>query len=403
MERSQPGSTAFVVVGDNGISEELKRKYPQAVYIPIPKPFVFAKAVNLMANAAGQYLTQIRDDNQKDYIGPDLLVLNDDCEVESIHWLHMIQQALSLPTHQAYGMLSLEINGGVGNDEQKFTHQNPDGLTEVEKPLMFVAVVIRNECWQQVGPLDERFVGYGFDDNDYNVRVKAAGFKCGVMGAARVKHGMGGYPHSSSYARIYGQAEWNRLYEMNGRLLKHKYGVKEVSNRLCLNIGCGDQPKASEGLDRWLNMDIQAFPGVEIVRDLKRGIPVPDETFDHVLLDNVLEHFDAEDVVFIINEIDRVLKVGGTAEIIVPHSLVGQGAYQDPTHKSFFVPRSVLYWNQEMSARGGKFVGIYANLIPYPDVAKGVQVYGDSTHTEEFIRFILKKKAWDNPRPVITF
>jgi SAM-dependent methyltransferase len=403
MERSQPGSTVHVVVGDNGISEALKQKYPQVTFITIPKPFVFARAINLMAQAAGQFHKQLREDQVMEYIGPDLLVLNDDCEVESIHWHHWVQQALMLPTHQQYGMLSLEINGGVGNDEQKITHKGPDDLTEVQKPLMFVAVVIRNECWQEVGPLDEQFVGYGFDDNDYNIRVKAKGWKCGVMGAAKVKHGMAGYPHSSTYARVNDQAQWNRMYEMNGRLLKHKYGLESVKNRLCLNIGCGDTPKADEQLDRWLNMDIQAFQGVQIVRDLRRGIPVPDECFDHVLCDNVLEHFNSEDVIFIINEIDRVLKVGGTAEIIVPHSLVGQGAYQDPTHKSYFVPRSVLYWNQEMSARGGRFVGITANLLPHPDVEKGVQVYGDQSHTEEFIRFILIKKAWNNPNPVLTF
>ena len=54
-----------------------------------------------------------------------------------------------------------------------------------------------------------------------------------------------------------------------------------------------------------------------------------------------------------------------------------------------------------MSTRGGRFVGITANLLPDPDHVKGVQEFGDPTNTEVFIRFRLKKHAWDNPRPQI--
>jgi ubiquinone/menaquinone biosynthesis C-methylase UbiE len=118
-------------------------------------------------------------------------------------------------------------------------------------------------------------------------------------------------------------------------------------------------------------------------------LPFNDATFDHVFADNVLEHFTSEDVVFILNEIDRVLKIGGTAELIVPHAK-SQGAHQDPTHKSYFVPRSVLYWNQVMSKYGGRFVGITANLAPLNP--GDVETYGDMEEwTEVFIRFRLTK------------
>ena len=377
MENSEPGSTHFVIVGDNGLSDEFKQQWPSVRFIEIKKPFIFAKAINAMVAVADPTA--------------DIFILNDDTEIRTIHWRTMLQRGLALHRGE-WGMLSVQIDGGVGNPELELRGMNPDQVTACEKSIMFVAVAIPREVWTAVGQLDETFVGYGFDDDDYTRRTKAAGFKCGVMGGTIVSHGKGGFKHSSSYARLLGQAEWNRVYEFNARMFAKKYGTMAVANRLCLNLGCGDSPRHSEMLDKWINLDIQDLPGVDIVRDLRRGIPMPDESYDNVLCDNVLEHFDSEDVIFLINEIDRVLKIGGTAEIVVPHCLIGQGAYQDPTHKSFFVPRSVIYWNQSMSTRGGKFVGITANLLPYPDIERGVQTFGDPSSTEVFLRFILRKQ-----------
>lgn len=377
MENSEPGSTMYVIVGDNGLSDDFKKQWPTVRFIEIKKPFVFAKAINAMVAVADKTA--------------DIFILNDDTEVKTIHWRTILQMSLAKHRPEQWGMLSVQIDGGVGNPELEVRGLNPTEVVACEKSIMFVAVAIPREVWTMVGGLDETFVGYGFDDDDYTRRTKMAGFKCGVMGGTIVSHGKGGFKHSSSYARMLGQAEWNRVYEFNARMFAKKYGTQAVANRLCLNIGCGDSPRHSEMLDKWLNLDIQDLPGVDIVRDIRRGIPMPDESFDHVLADNMLEHFASEDVIFIINEIDRVLKIGGTAEIVVPHALIGQGQYQDPTHKSYFVPRSCIYWNQVMSTRGGKFVGITANLLPWPDIAKGVQTFGDPSETEVFLRFILKK------------
>lgn len=376
LENSEPGSTHVVIVGDNGISAELKARWPQVQFVPIPPPFVFAKAINRMV-AHGNPTA-------------DILVLNDDTEMLTPKWLTTIQHVLTLATHQPYGMLSLQIEGGVGNEEQQARGLSPGDVVDCTKPVMFVAVVVPRAVWDAVGPLDERFVGYGFDDNDYSKRIADANFKGGVCGAATVKHGQDGMPHSSSYMKYLGQAEWGRQYELNGRIFQSKHGLQALTPRICLNLGCGDRPRKPEGPDAWLNLDIKPFDGVDIVRDLRRGLPFNDAMFDHILADNILEHFDPDDFVFVLNEIDRVLKVGGTVEIVVPHAF-SQGAYQDPTHKMFIVPRSCFYWNQEMSKYGGKFVGITANLVPMK-LDDDVQVYGNM-QTEAFIRFRLTKKA----------
>lgn len=147
-----------------------------------------------------------------------------------------------------------------------------------------------------------------------------------------------------------------------------------------LNIGCGSKLQISTEEMSWINLDLTSSPGV-VGRDIRRGMPFNDEMFHYVLCDNVLEHFVSEDAIFLINEIGRVLRYGGEATIIVPHK-DSQGAVQDPTHKSLWVPRSCLYWNQVDTPYGGKAVGITANLVRRAEPV----VYGDMG-SEAFIRF----------------
>lgn len=182
-------------------------------------------------------------------------------------------------------------------------------------------------------------------------------------------------------AAIYAQG--NRAFARRKDLLAKIYAndVRERP-RHGLNVGCGTRPKASEPTLAWINMDQAAHPGVDVVRDIRRGFPFSDSTFDEVLMDNVLEHFASEDVIFLLNEIHRIAKPGARVTIIVPHAQ-SQGAVQDPTHKSFFVPRSALYWNQHDTPYGGDRLGISANLRHTE-----IQVTGDMA-TEAFITFKL--------------
>lgn len=390
----QPGSLldAPVIVGDNGISPHCRTSWEQfgVTFVDVRRPFVFAQAINTCAANAP--------------LNADLLILNDDTTMVTRDWLTILQGLLddTRSTYlERYGMLSLMIDGGVGNEDQK-VRSRPLLVQESPRVICFVAVVVPRAVWDVVGPLDERFTGYGYDDNDYNIRVRRAGFKCGVLGAVTVTHGVAGYAHSSTYAKVHGPAGWDSLYNLNREIFGAKYPAHVAAaraqtaskppqlpsdTRRCLNLGCGDRPKTSTHEETWTNVDIQALPGVDVVRDLRRGLPFGDASFDHVWADNVLEHFHTDDVIFILNEIGRVLREHGTAEIVVPHGQ-SQGAVQDPTHKSFFVPRSVLYWNQMMSKCGGRFVGITANLVPLNP--GDVETFGDMT-TEAFIRFKLTK------------
>lgn len=102
-----------------------------------------------------------------------------------------------------------------------------------------------------------------------------------------------------------------------------------------LNLGCCDAL-----LPDYVNVDIVEGPGIQQA-DLRQRWPWPDGSAHHVRAWDIIEHL--PDKIFTMNELWRVLRDGGTAEIAVP-TTDGTGAFQDPTHVSFWNRRSFLYY-----------------------------------------------------------
>ena len=98
-----------------------------------------------------------------------------------------------------------------------------------------------------------------------------------------------------------------------------------------LNIGCGNTIKPG-----WINLDQFDGPGVNVVCDVTKGMPFPDNTFDHILAQMVFEHLTNWETVLM--ECHRVLRPGGTIQIIVPYKTVG---FESPYHVRFFGPRTM--------------------------------------------------------------
>ena len=88
----------------------------------------------------------------------------------------------------------------------------------------------------------------------------------------------------------------------------------------------------------------------DIFCDLNEGIPLPDNSVGVLNASHILEHL--YDKQKIMEEIHRVLAHGGWAFIEVP-STDGRGAYQDPTHVSYWNENSFLYYTDEYL---GKFI-----------------------------------------------
>jgi len=88
----------------------------------------------------------------------------------------------------------------------------------------------------------------------------------------------------------------------------------------------------------------------DIIHDLNKGIPLEDNSVYVVNASHIIEHL--HDKHFTMKEIHRVLAHGGWVFIEVP-STDGRGAFQDPTHVSYWNENSFLYYT---SAYLGNFI-----------------------------------------------
>lgn len=97
-----------------------------------------------------------------------------------------------------------------------------------------------------------------------------------------------------------------------------------------LNIGAGNRIIAGA-----VNHDrVQHRPEIDVVWDLNQ-LPWPwaDNSFDKIVAWAVLEHLDI-DVLASANEMWRILRPGGEAQIKLPY-WKADAAYEDPTHRWF--------------------------------------------------------------------
>lgn len=162
------------VVDDGLAPNELNDVYyRQADIVLGQKPFVFARN----ANIGLRYAFESLDTDA-------VVLLNDDALLETPQgFTKMYQQWERSPE---FGLIASSTNN-VGN-----VNQHPKGASFIRvehRMLCFVCVLIPRSTWERVGPLDERFVHYGWEDNDYSRRVREAGLKLGISDRCFVDHG----------------------------------------------------------------------------------------------------------------------------------------------------------------------------------------------------------------------
>lgn len=114
----------------------------------------------------------------------------------------------------------------------------------------------------------------------------------------------------------------------------------ELNNKLKIDIGGGIDKRPGY-------ISVDKYDG-DIMADLDEGIPLPDDSVGVINASHVLEHL--KDPLKSMTEIHRVLHHGGWAFIDVP-STDGRGAWQDPTHVSFWNENSFLYYYKAEQAR----------------------------------------------------
>jgi glycosyltransferase involved in cell wall biosynthesis len=107
-----------------------------------------------------------------------------------------------------------------------------------------------------------------------------------------------------------------------------------------VELGGGINPKPG------CNINIDMEDG-NMKWDLNDGIPLPDNSVGVIWASHIIEHL--HDKHKIMTEIHRVLADGGWAFIQVP-STDGRGAWQDPTHVSYWNENSFLYYTRKHMA-----------------------------------------------------
>lgn len=120
------------------------------------------------------------------------------------------------------------------------------------------------------------------------------------------------------------------------------------------NLGSSDRHFAG-----YLNIDI--CPPCDLLADLRERWPAEDSTVNHIRAWDIIEHL--PDKIHTMNEAHRVLRPGGIFDIEVP-TTDGPGAWQDPTHVSYWNRNSFLYYTDgdPHRERFGKAYGIAARF-----------------------------------------
>ena len=103
-----------------------------------------------------------------------------------------------------------------------------------------------------------------------------------------------------------------------------------------LNLGCSNSLVSG-----YINVDIAETPGVVRVDLSVAPWPWADSTIEHIIAHDIIEHL--ANKIQTMNEIYRVLVPNGTVHIVVP-TTDGPGAWQDPTHVSFWNMNSFKYY-----------------------------------------------------------
>lgn len=92
--------------------------------------------------------------------------------------------------------------------------------------------------------------------------------------------------------------------------------------------------------------------------------PTGDNTVDKLRASHVMEHIEAgmNQRVKVMNEAHRVLKSGGTFEIIVPLLVGTWHAIADPTHVSFWVKESFHYFDGLFAANAHYGISLWETV-----------------------------------------
>ena len=94
-----------------------------------------------------------------------------------------------------------------------------------------------------------------------------------------------------------------------------------------LHLGCGYIKRPIE--DGWINIDIAPEVKPDLIIDIEKGLPFPDNTFEEIYSSHCLEHIRPEHWRFVLAEIARVAKPGCIFELELPFDNISTRTHPD--------------------------------------------------------------------------
>jgi predicted SAM-dependent methyltransferase len=145
-----------------------------------------------------------------------------------------------------------------------------------------------------------------------------------------------------------------------------------------LNWGCGGDPRQG-----WINSDVKEEPGVDVVCDIRDGLPLASDSVDYAVGIHALPEVPYDDLIPVLTELHRVLKPGGVLRLALPDLAKGVAAYQQGDREYFLIP------DDEWQDIGSKLI---VQLIWYG--------YSRTLFVRGFVEELLQKAGFTDVRHV---
>lgn len=181
-----------IIVVDDGAGKDKSGPMANVRWVKGKKPFNFARNANIGIAASQR----------------DVILLNDDALLETEAGFTSLSAR-----NDGQHIVSAAVKGVVGNPNQRPGRR---GLRYEHLVLCFVCVHIPRDVLNAVGPLDETFVGYGFEDNDYCDRARDAGYHLAILDDCVVAHG------DDSRSSFRSAPDFLTLFEQNKSIYEKK-------------------------------------------------------------------------------------------------------------------------------------------------------------------------------------
>jgi len=186
--------------------------------------------------------------------GEILLLLNNDTIVPH-HWLTRLLKGLEDPdvgmvgpvTNRCGNEAQIDVPYSTYGEYLQFAEERAR-LHQGEAPeirmLTMFCVAFRREVLEQIGPLDERFAIGLFEDEDYSMRLRSAGYKLRCLEDVLVHHfgqaTIGKLAVTGDYGKLFRsnrrkfEEKWKRTWHPHGRRPNHHY--RDLVSRIRLII-----------------------------------------------------------------------------------------------------------------------------------------------------------------------